>query len=83
MSTVQVVKTHHNDIETIKGSVNKAEAAIGEMKEEQTTFTSRVNQMEMYLFKTYSMTCENKQWSTKGNFIWRVNIFQDTFMGRI
>ena len=67
--TVKVVKAHHGDIETLKGKITSAEAEFGEMKEGQSNIVQRMGQLELVVSKTYSMTCENQQRSSKGNFI--------------
>ena len=68
---VQVVKTNHSDIETMKGSVATVEGSVGDIKDGQVYLEQKAGQMEYLVNKTYSITCENRQRSSKGNFILR------------
>ena len=69
VETVKVVKTHHTDIEKLKTDMSLAEVAFGEMKGNQSELSTKMNELETMVNKTYTITCENKQRSSKGNFI--------------
>jgi hypothetical protein len=55
---VQVVKTNHSDIETMKGSVAMVEGTVGDIKDGQVYLEQKAGQIEYLMNKTYSITCE-------------------------
>ena len=68
---VNVVKSHHSEIETIKESAAVTENTVVDLKDGQIYLEERIGQMEYIVNKTYSMTCENRQRNSKGNFVLR------------
>ena len=67
--TVNIVKTQHKDIDKLKTDMSNAEQHFGEMKGNQESLSNKMTQLQSVVHKTYIMTCENKQRSSKGNFI--------------
>ena len=69
MNTIQTVNTNSKDISNIKQSVVNIQTRQDRVESNQTDIYAQLHQIHSLAWRSYQMAAENKQRSSKGNFI--------------